>query len=109
MPSVNMGKPARKSGQYRPPTGGGSVATVPKDRRSPPTPMGGPWKLVDPSGNKSRWLHLVTDLSWRVPAQVPNVEEDVLADGQMQRQAGYWLSENWMRPDQIRTRRRPDP
>jgi hypothetical protein len=71
--------------------------------------MGSPCKLVDRSRNKSRWPHLVTDLRWRIPEQVPNVEEDVLADGQFQRQAGYWLSENWMRPDQIRSRRRTDP
>jgi hypothetical protein len=59
--------------------------------------MGGPWKIVDPSKNKSRWLHPVMDLRWRVPAQVPNVEDEVLADVQIQRQAGYWLSENWVR------------
>ncbi|RKF25775.1 hypothetical protein [Micromonospora globbae] len=49
---VNPGTPAPKSGQYLPVKGGPEV-TVPKGHRIPPTPKGGPSKLVDPTKNKS--------------------------------------------------------
>jgi hypothetical protein len=49
---LNPGKAAPKSGQYKPEKGG-SETTVPKGKTLPPTPEGGPWKLVDPSKNKS--------------------------------------------------------
>lgn len=49
---VNPGTPAPKSGQYQPVKGGPEV-TVPKGHRIPPTPKGGPSKLVDPTNNKS--------------------------------------------------------
>ncbi|ASW53001.1 hypothetical protein CIK06_00570 [Plantactinospora sp. KBS50] len=49
---LNPGNPAPKSGQYRP-SKGGAETTVPKGKTLPPTPKGGPWKLVDPSKNKS--------------------------------------------------------
>jgi hypothetical protein len=50
--STNPGKPAPKSGQYRP-AKGGAETTISKGKTLPPTPKGGPWKLVDPSKNKS--------------------------------------------------------
>lgn len=49
---MNPGKPAPKSGQYRP-IKGGAETTVPKGKTLPPTLAGGPWKLVDPTKNKS--------------------------------------------------------
>lgn len=49
---VNPGTPAPTSGQYKP-TKGGPEVTVPKGHRIPPTPKGGPSKLVDPTKNKS--------------------------------------------------------
>jgi hypothetical protein len=49
---VNPGTPAPRSGQYKPVKGGPEV-TVPKGHRIPPTPKGGPSKLVDPTKNKS--------------------------------------------------------
>jgi hypothetical protein len=52
MANVNPGKPAPRSGQYRP-AKGGPETTVPKGHTMPPTPKGGGWKLVDPSKNKS--------------------------------------------------------
>ncbi len=50
--TVKPGQAAPKSGQYKP-TKGGSETTLPKGTTAPPTPKGGPWKLVDPSKNKS--------------------------------------------------------
>jgi hypothetical protein len=49
---VNPGQKAPASGQYRPVKGGPEV-TIPKGHRVPPTPNGGPQKLVDPTKNKS--------------------------------------------------------
>ncbi|WP_405091985.1 hypothetical protein OG767_02585 [Micromonospora sp. NBC_01392] len=49
---INPGTPAPYSGQYQPVNGGPEV-TVPKGHRVPPTPNGGPVKLVDATKNKS--------------------------------------------------------
>jgi hypothetical protein len=51
--SSKPGKPAPKSGQYRP-TGGGYEVTAVKGKPLPPTPKPGQtWKLVDPTKHKS--------------------------------------------------------
>ncbi len=48
---VTPGKPAPKSGQYRPEKGGPERA-IPKGHTAPPTPKGGDWVLVDPTKTK---------------------------------------------------------